>query len=155
MSGIFTAIPKLGKVWNGRSVRFSLLISKFTNAITYKKNISFPEVDTGQVYFLDIKLLKGLFNIPVAFEIINIDPLLQKVEFSYIDNNKAIGKQTIQFFDNGTGGTKIVHTSYFKSQSLIRDDIFYPIFHKKFIKEFHANMKRQIKNTELTVSLPD
>jgi hypothetical protein len=134
-------------IWNRRSVRLGLVISKYSNSVIYRNNTYFPEIDTGQVYFLNLRLIKGLINIPVAFEIINIDPLKQIVEFSYIDNNKSLGKQTLQFFDNGVGGTKIVHRSYFKSKSLIRDDLFYPIFHRKFVTEFHRNMKRLIKSS--------
>ena len=141
------------KMWNGRSIGFGLLITKCSKNITYAKSISCPEVDTGQVYFLNIKLIKGLFNIPVAFQIINIDQLNKTVEFSYIDNNKSTGKQTIQFFDDGTGRTRIVHKSYFKSNSAFRDDWLYPHFHKKFIREFHRNMNKLINNEEIHVAV--
>ncbi|MCX6302681.1 MAG: hypothetical protein NTW82_10905 [Bacteroidia bacterium] len=138
------------KMCNGRSIQFGLLISKPTNSVIYTNNPYLPEIDTGQVYFLNIRLMKGLFNIPVAFEIINIDQKQQIVEFSYIDNNKSLGKQTIQFFDNGEGRTKIVHRSYFKSESSLRDNLLYPHFHKKFIKDFHRNIKQLIKSNKLT-----
>jgi len=134
------------RMWNGKSIGFGLLIAKHSKVITYAKSLNCPEVDTGQVYFLNIRLLKGIFNIPVAFEIINIDQLRRIVEFSYIENNKSTGKQTIQFFDNGDGRTRIVHSSFFKSESAFRDKLLYPYFHKKFIKEFHANMLRLINN---------
>ena len=85
-------------IWDKKSVRLGLVISKCSNSVIYGNNTSFPEIDTGQVYFLNLRLIKGLFNVPVAFEIINIDPVQQVVEFSYIDNNKSLGKQTLQFF---------------------------------------------------------
>jgi len=137
------------RMWNGKSIGFGLLIAKHSKVITYAKSISCPEVDTGQVYFLDIRFIKGLFNIPVAFEIINIDPVRSLVEFSYIDNNKSTGKQTIQFFDDGDGQTRIVHSSIFKSESDLRDKLLYPYFHKKFIKEFHKNMRHLIDSSIL------
>jgi hypothetical protein len=138
------------KMWNSKSIRFGLLITKCSNSVVYSKNPFYPEVDTGQVYFLNIKLMKGLFNIPVAFEIITIDQNQRIVEFSYIDNNKSRGKQSMQFFDDGEGRTKIVHRSFFKSESAFRDDFLYPYFHKKFIREFHKNMKQLIKNQNLS-----
>jgi hypothetical protein len=141
------------KMWNGRSIGFGLLITKCSKIITYAKSINCPEVDTGQVYFLNIKLIKGLINIPVAFQIINIDQLNRTVEFSYIDNNKSTGKQTIQFFDDGAGRTRIVHKSYFKSNSVFRDDWLYPYFHKKFIREFHRNMNKLINNEAVHVAV--
>jgi len=136
--------------WNGECVRFGLLISKKSNSVSYNKDLMFPGIDTGQVYFLDLRIVSWMFNIPVAFEIIKLDPENQMVEFSYLDDNKSLGKQTILFFDNGKGGTVIVHKSYFKSDSEIRDSLFYPYFHKRLIKEFHANMKRIIRDAKRT-----
>lgn len=134
--------------WNGESVRFGLLICKKSNSVSYNKDISFTGIDTGQVYFLDLRIASWFFNIPVAFEIITIDPVRQMVEFSYLDDNKSLGKQTMIFTDDGNGGTTIVHRSYFKSDSEIRDSLFYPYFHKRLIKEFHANMKRLIREAK-------
>ncbi len=74
--------------------------------------------------------MKALFNVPVAFEIINISDNNQLVEISYIDNSKSKGEQTIQFSDNGDGYTRIVHRSYFKSESWLRENLLYPYFHK-------------------------
>jgi hypothetical protein len=130
------------KMWNGKSVSFGVLLSKSSNSVVYATNTNSPEIDTGQVYFLNLRLIRGLFNVPVAFEITNIDPSLKILEFSYIDGNKSLGKQTLRFFDNGDGRTRIVHISYFKSGSHLRDNLFYPWFHKKFIKEFHGNMRQ-------------
>jgi hypothetical protein len=137
----------LVKSWNGHSVRFGLLIAKGSNSVIYANTSVCPQIDTGQIYFLNLGLLKGLFHIPVAFEIINIDPLIEKLELSYLEDNKSRGKQTLQFFDNGDGRTRIVHTSYFKSNSRLRDDLLYPYFHKRFIREFHRNMGQLVKKT--------
>jgi hypothetical protein len=138
-------------MWNGRSFRFGLMISKSLNSVIYVGNHIFPEVDTSQIYFLDLKLLKGLCHVAVAFEITNIDENRRIMEFSYIDNNKEMGKQNIQFFVDGDGGTRIVHRSYFKSESFLRDHFFYPYFHKKFIEDFHQNMNQFIKNIKTLV----
>jgi hypothetical protein len=136
------------KIWNRQSVRLGLLILKWSNSIIYANDSSSSEVDTGQVCFLNLRLMKGIFNVPVAFEITDIDCNKQILEFSYIDNNKSQGKQSIKFFDNGDGRTRIVHRSYFKSDSWLREDLFYPWFHRKFIKEFHENMGQHIKKWE-------
>ncbi len=138
-------------MWNGRSIKFGLLISKKSNSVIYSDNTSFPAIDTGQVYFLDVKLLKGILNVPLAFEIIKIDSGLKIVELSYIENNVSRGKQTLQFFDRGGGETKIVHLSYFKSGSAVRDVYLYPYFHEKFIVQFHRNMKHLFKKARLKI----
>lgn len=132
------------KSWNGRFVRFVLLISKSSNSVMYASASNFSEIDTGQVYFLDLKLLKGLFNVPVAFEIITVDEANKVIEFSYIDGNKSQGKQVLQFLDNGDGSTRIVHQSFFKSGSRLRDGFFYPYYHTKIIKQFHRNMRNLV-----------
>ncbi len=142
------------KIWNGRSLQLGLLILKSQDSAIYINNSSFHVIDTGQVYFLNLKLIKGIFNVPVAFEIINIDTKLDLLEISYIDNNKSRGKQTIQFFASEDGGTRIVHRSYFKSNSWIRDDILYPYFHLKFVKEFHRKMRQQIYNARIKDTIP-
>jgi hypothetical protein len=142
------------KMWNGQSVRFGLLISKGSNSVKYANDSSTRGIETGQVFFLNLKVIKGLFKIPVAFEIITIDLKGQVVEFSYIDNGKEAGKQTLQFFDDGKDRTIIVHRSYYKGESPFRDDYLYPYFHNRFIKAFHRNMKHLIKDSQL-VTLED
>ena len=130
------------KSWRGRFAKVSLLISKGSNSVFYPGISSRLMLDTGQVYFLSLRLLKGLFKLPVAFEIINIDPSARMIEYSYLDDNVAKGKQTIQLFDEGDGLTKVVHTTYYKSESHFRDNVLYPYFHKKIIRDFHNKMKR-------------
>lgn len=139
-------------MWNGHSISLGLVISKTHNSVAYTNNPAFPRIDTGQVYFLDLRLVKGLLNVPVAFEIINIDRKNKIVEFSYIDKNISSGKQTIRFFDNGDGRTRIVHMSYFKSGSPLRDIAFYPYFHKKLINDFHKNVRHLIYSAGYSVS---
>jgi hypothetical protein len=133
------------KMWNGKSFKLGLLICKYPKSVIYANDLYIPDIDTGQVYFLNLKLIKGLINVPVAFEIINIDNDKRIMEFSYIDSNVARGKQVLEFFDDGEGRTRIVHRTYFKSESWLRDNLFYPYFHFRFIEEFHRNMKKLIK----------
>ncbi|MBK7131999.1 MAG: hypothetical protein IPH69_03985 [Bacteroidales bacterium] len=139
------------KSWNGPFVRFGLLISKKSNSAVYSGNSTFPEIDTGQVYFLDLRIMRGLFNLPMAFEIINIDPLKRIIEFSYIDGNKSRGKQTIEFSDDLDGQIRIIHKSYFRSDSPFRDNMLYPYFHRKFIRQFHRNMKQLVQEAPVTI----
>lgn len=128
--------------WKGRFVRVSLLISKESNSVYYPAQPLRLMLDTGQVYFLNLRFLEGLFKLPVAFEIINIDPTERMIEYSYLEDNIEKGKQTIQLFDEGENRTKVVHTSYFRSESKFRDNVIYPFFHKKIIRDFHKKMRR-------------
>jgi len=137
--GYVTANPS--KSWNGRKVSFGLLVQKFPGTIYYN-NDSIMGVDTGQVYFLNLKLLLGIYKVPVAFEMITVDAQEKVIEFSYIEGNKSSGVQQVKFSDFGDGRTKIVHSSYFKSDSKFRDKNLYPFFHEKIVDDFHRNMRK-------------
>jgi hypothetical protein len=139
------------EAFNSRSFRLEMMIMKKSNNVFYKRNTSLPAIDTGQLYFFDIRLMKGLVNIPMAFEVINIDDNQKVLEVSYIETNKARGRQEIQFFDNGDGRTMVVHKSYFKSQSWLRDTFLYPYFHRRLVKDYHRKMEKlvQEKNNSL------
>lgn len=137
-SGYLSANPS--KSWNGRKVSFGLLLKKYPENIFYQ-NDSISGVDTGQVFYLNLRLIDGICNVPVAFEVVKIDNNNKIFEFSYIEGNKSTGMQRLEFFDIGNGITKIIHTSFFKSDSEFRDKWLYPYFHKKIINEFHKNMR--------------
>lgn len=130
----------LSKSWNGRKVSFGFLIRKFPANIFYNHD-PIAGVDTGQVYFLNLKLMLGIFNVAVAFEIITLDTEKKIIEFSYIEGNKSLGVQQVKFMDIGNERTEIIHTSYYKSDSHFRDKWIYPFFHKIIIKDFHRNMR--------------
>ena len=138
-NGYMSASPS--ESWNGRKVSFGVLLQKFPNDIFYNRD-SMTGVATGQVYFLNLKVMKGIYNLPVAFEIITVDTTQKLIEFSYIQGNKSSGVQQIQFLDAGSEHTKILHVSYFKSDSDFRDKWIYPPFHKKIVNDFHRNMRR-------------
>ncbi|HNW88592.1 MAG TPA: hypothetical protein PKN48_02960 [Bacteroidales bacterium] len=129
------------KSWNGRKVSFGVLVQKFPGAIYYDHD-QINGVDTGQVYFLNLKLLLGICNIPVAFEMITVDTAEKVIEFSYIEENKSTGVQQIKFMDMDDGHTKILHTSHYRSDSRFRDKWIYPFFHKKIVNDFHRNMRK-------------
>jgi hypothetical protein len=117
------------------------MLQKSPEKIFYNKD-SLPCTDTGQVYYLNLRLLSGVRNIAVAFEIITIDTLEMVMEFSYVEGNQSLGVQQIKFIAVDDNSTKIFHTSYFKSDSNFRDKWLYPFFHKKITKGFHKNIRR-------------
>jgi hypothetical protein len=140
--GYVSANPS--KSWNGRKISFGLLLLKFPARIFYDHD-PIDGVDLGQVYLLKLKLLLGIYSIPVAFEIITVDEENKIIEFSYLEGNKSNGVQQVKFLDLGDGRTEIIHTSYYKSDSRFRDKWMYPHFHKIIINDFHRNMRRLLK----------
>lgn len=130
-----------GKTWNGRKVSFGFLFSKKDKRIIYRdENVS--KIDTGMVVYLNLKLMKGLVNMATAFEIIRIDRENKIIEFSYLTGNHSEGKQRIQFYEIHRGYTEILHTSYYKSNNIAKNYLFYPYFHTRATNEFHRNIKR-------------
>ena len=93
----------------------------------------------------------GLVKVPVAFEIITVDEKEKVIEFSYMDDNKSKGVQRIKYTTADNGKIKIVHTSYFKSNSRFRDKFMYPFFHKRIINSFHRNMRKLLAEEKYVV----
>lgn len=133
--------------WESKHISFGLLISKPTNSVIYPGG-KFHAIDTGQVIFLNLSLLRGFYQLPMAFEIINVNHDDGIVEFSYIKGNKAQGIQRLHFIPTPEGYTRIIHSSFYKSKSKVRDKILYPFFHIKTTNEFHRNLKRILKHKQ-------
>ncbi len=128
--------------WNGSMISFGLLLSKSTNTVMYNNDKYYAGIDTGQVFYVNLKIMKGLYNLAVGLEIIHIDSLHRSITFSYLKGGKSQGEQTIFFRPTKKGYTEIIHETAFKSGSFIRDRYLYPYFHKIAIDEFHRNMKK-------------
>ncbi|MBN1790001.1 MAG: hypothetical protein JW830_05860 [Bacteroidales bacterium] len=128
--------------WNGNMVSFGLLISKWENTVMYRNDLHYAGIDTGHVLYVNLKILKGLYNLAVGLEIVNIDSVQRSITFSYLKGGKSRGEQTIYFIPTRKGYTEIIHHTAFRSNSFLRDRYLYPYFHRIAINEFHRNMKR-------------
>lgn len=70
-----------GKAWNNRNVKLNLLFSKKTETLFYNGDELGP-LDNEQVVYLNLSFLFGLYNLPMAFEITEIDDKNLSIEFS-------------------------------------------------------------------------
>lgn len=138
--------------WNGKKAKLAILINKIKKTFMYPGD-TYEKIDTGQVVYLNLRVLRGVTNVGVAFEIINIDEQNHVLEFSYLEGNKSVGKQQLYFTDNDNATTSLKHVSYFKSNSKFRDKFLYPFFHKRFTNEFHRNMVHNLQSTEAVDNL--
>jgi len=142
-------------VWDLNKISFGFLFDRNTESIVYANQIHYG-LEKGQIFYLNLRILNGIYNLPVAFEIIDVDRENMQIEFSYLKGGKTSGKQTIQLEETEEGYTRIVHRSFVKSNSKIRDKYLYPYFHNKLIHEFHNNMKkvivRQAKSAEMNLA---
>ena len=126
--------------WDGKMISFGLLFSKKTDSILYRNENTYEGLDTSQVIYVNLRMMGGIYNLAVGFEITHIDTLNKQIQFSYIDGGKAKGIQTLQFTALNSGNTQLIHQTYFKSESNLRDKYFYPTYHRKAINEFHRNI---------------
>lgn len=131
------------KAWNSKTVRFGFLFSKPENKFIYAGNADEP-MGVGNIIYVSLRLLRGLKNLGVGFEVTRLDKVNKTICFCYLKDGVSNGTQEIQFSEIAGGHTRISHLTHYKSNSAFRDKELYPIFHEKFIGEFHENVLRQI-----------
>lgn len=132
-----------GVAWNGKMLSFGLMISKKDHEVMYSGE-PYRGVALGQVMFFCVEVLGGLIKLPVAHEIIAVNHDRNYLEASYVKGGKTAGKQRISFYENRDGSTRISHTSFYASDSWVRDRFFYPYFHTLAINEYHQNVIRAL-----------
>ena len=71
-----------------------------------------------------------------------LDPNKRIIKTNYLENSKSTGSQYIRFEAVSANRTRIVHDTYYKSNSTFRDAILYPFLHGLTIGAFHGNMKK-------------
>lgn len=127
--------------WNSKRVHMCLAYSRANDELYYSSD-TVEKLIPGLIVFFDLKVLVGLKEIAMAFEVTRIDPDEKLIEFSYIKGNQTLGKQQMYFESTPKGYTLITHLSYYKSKPKPRERI-YPQLHAQLINRFHRNMKRK------------
>jgi hypothetical protein len=149
----FLVMEQLEKVWEtyaGTNPSISWKSSRSDLGLMYDRNRdrvlyaedSIPALQPGNLLFVNLKLLKGLYKMATAFEVTEISREKARMELSYIETGVARGKQSIFLEATEEGFTKVTHITKIKSDSKFRDKVIYPFFHNKIINEFHKNMNR-------------
>ena len=127
---------KPNEIWHGSS-HFEMEIDSKTDAVT-TKNQPLPKIEKGQVFFLELRVIEGwgvkLVKIPVAFQVVELDPIKKTISFSYLNNNKSKGIQKISFIQEGSDFI-VKHETRFKSDSAIRDRLIYRFFHNRLLND--------------------
>lgn len=129
--------------WKTRKSAVGLVYNRTTDELTYTED-SCSGSQLGQVLFLNLRLIKGLYKLATAVEITDIQNENSSIEISYVDHGVNQGKQRITMRENEYGYTIITHTSIIKSSSQFRDKVLYPYFHNKLINSFHKNMRERV-----------
>lgn len=127
--------------WKTHRCDLGLLYDRDQDSILYADD-TIPALSQGNVLFVNLKLLKGLYQMATAFEITKVSSEQRFIEMSYIETGAARGKQLIKLEPTDNGYTKVTHITKIKSDSKFRDRVAYPFFHNKIIREFHKKMRR-------------
>jgi hypothetical protein len=127
------------KLWTGKRYKFGL---GYKDGFYYT-NQSVSGIHRGQSLFLKLKLLKGLLQMPVAFEFTAVDTLNHCITFCYLEHGKTRGTQTIQFTAH-TDEIVVEHITTFQCDNRFRNSL-YPFFHTRLITEFHTTVKKRLK----------
>ena len=132
-----TASPS--QSWNGKMATFGLMFNSDSKPLVYA-NESSEELKPGQIFYIQLKLLSGLFRLAVANKVVDVDDINKRFTICYIKNGASEGSQYIQLRESIEGYTLVEHKSVFRSKSKFRDRRLYPNIHEKIISEFHENI---------------
>ncbi len=130
--------------WTGKRVKFGFLFNRFQDAFVYPEEAASP-MTVGSIIYVDLKLLKGIKNLGVAFEVTGMDPEKKIIRFCYLKDGISKGSQEIRFSSEPDGTTLVTHDTHYHSDSRFRDQALYPRFHEQLVGEFHENLRRIIE----------
>lgn len=130
------------EVWQGKFTSFGFAYSRNDDELFYQGE-AFQELEEGQIQFLSLRYLWGVFKLNIAHELIGIDEAGKSLQFCYMPYGKSNGTQIITLSEED-GKTKVTHDTYYRSSSKFRDKRIYPYFHEKTIKEMHVNIGEHI-----------
>jgi hypothetical protein len=126
------------KVWQGKFTSFGFAYARNNGELFYQDE-TFDHLEEGQIQFLSLRYMGGIFKLNIAHELVSIDEETKRLQFCYMEYGKSQGTQIITLqVENGR--TKITHDTYYKSGSKFRDKRIYPFFHEKTVEELHAHV---------------
>lgn len=102
-----------------------------------------PMVQEDMIIALNLKVL-GLTSIPVVFKIITVNRDENHLEFSYVQENKNHGIQSVRIYATETGSVVHHESKYFSGKNF-RDKKLYPWIHHKLTDSFYENLETLIE----------
>jgi hypothetical protein len=131
------------KIWQGHVISYSFIYSPKHKSFIFSDD-SYPGLETGQLFFIEMRLLFGIVKLPICLMVTQINTNKHEISFSYIESGPSKGSQSIRLENNIGNETNILHSSIHKTRHVLRDKIFYPFYHRKAIGEVHRNIRKLI-----------
>lgn len=128
------------EIWKGTS-RFEMEYDPESKSYLGKDQ-NLPEITQGQVFFLELDITKKM-QIPVAFQVVELDHENQTLSFSYLKQNKSNGIQRITFVQDHEN-FKVVHETHFMSDSKFRDKLLYGFFHTRLLNDVWKDFEKRL-----------
>ena len=132
------------KAWTNSRMDFALMFDKNSGKIYYQDHDDFPAMEPNVLTILNLHFFNRLLQLSVGHEIELIDHEEYLIKSNYLESSVSRGSQFLRFFEDEPAKTRIVHDTYYKSDSKFRDRYIYPPAHTITIGAFHANMKQLI-----------
>ena len=145
---VYKTIPPQ-EAWGGKKIGLGFMYCQDSERIYYTDE-NCPGAEPSQIFFVNLKLLGGLFQMAVAHRIMGVKEEQRLLRICYLEGGKAQGTQYIRFESFREGHTRVIHETKYKSDSRFRDKWIYPFFHGLFISEFHNNIIRKIYAQKLS-----
>lgn len=127
------------EAWQGNIGSFAFMYCRYTGDFNYIED-DFPGIREGQVIFLNLRFFRGLFNLVVGQEVVEINEQEKVMKFCYLENGASDGSQSVHLYPTPDGRTRVIHQTYYRSDSPFRDQHLYPLLHSMIIKEYHQSI---------------
>ena len=139
------------EAWKSKISNYIMSYDTDAFVFDFMNTETYDTLKVGKTYLLQLRLM-SIVKMPVVFQISKIDDDEKIIEFTYMEENKSKGFQTLQF-NEVDGETQIIHISYYKSGKKLRDKKLYPRFHELASDDFHKKLLAIIENiADLSVS---
>lgn len=139
---------KPNQCWIGKMVSFGVLFDTDDTPLVYEDK-EYTGMKVGQVIFIQLRLLKGLYKLAVAHKVVALDEDNMKLQICYLKRGASEGSQFIQLQATPEGYTEVIHDTYYKSKSKFRDKRIYPGIHEKVISAYHENVAATLREEGL------
>lgn len=140
------------ELWGSDMISFGMMYSRSDDSIVYPDS-EYNRLNEGQIYFINLKIIGSLLQIPVMHEMNVIDDTKKIIQSCYLKGGKSEGSQWIRLSQIDENTTLAAHETFYRGDSKIRDKYFYPYFHTRAINQFHHNVQKEIaRNTKIPQS---